>query len=141
MLFGEPEGQAEAGAIGPILRQAKETAGQIDRPSRMATCLVTLRSPSARADACEVMGEEQACIVVAAILQRHKMIRNAGAYLPALTGRASGGQLPFGPVLMAFLRASDRPQERLHDRLFERHCGDAGAFLDYGDKPRTSPCS
>ena len=63
-------------------------------------------SPSAWAEACEAMGEEQAAIVLAAILQRHEMIRNAGAYLRNLTERAKEGQFSVGPMIMALLRAT-----------------------------------
>lgn len=63
-------------------------------------------SPSAWTDACEVMGEEQAAIVLAAILQRDEMIRSAGAYLRNLTERAREGQFSVGPMVMALLRAA-----------------------------------
>ena len=61
-------------------------------------------SPSAWAEACHVMGEEQASIVLAAILQRNEMIRSAGAYLRNLTERAREGQFSVGPMIMALSR-------------------------------------
>ncbi|MBF9235695.1 plasmid replication protein RepC [Microvirga alba] len=69
-------------------------------------------SPSAWAEACEAMGEEQACITVGAVLQRSEAIRSAGAYLRSLTERARNGQFSLGPVLMALLRANNTGSER-----------------------------
>ncbi|MBQ0820977.1 replication initiation protein RepC [Microvirga sp. HBU67558] len=62
-------------------------------------------SPSAWAEACEVMGHDNAAITVAAILQRAEAIRSPGAYLRHLTQRARAGQFSLGPVIMALLRA------------------------------------
>jgi replication initiation protein RepC len=62
-------------------------------------------SPSAWSEAREAMGEETACITVAAILQRAEAIRNPGAYLRNLTERARAAQFSLGPVLMALLRS------------------------------------
>jgi replication initiation protein RepC len=70
-------------------------------------------SPSAWAEACEVMGHDNAAITVAAILQRAEAIRSPGAYLRNLTGRARAGQFSLRPVLMALLRAVST-QERKH---------------------------
>lgn len=61
-------------------------------------------SPSAWEDACTVMGELEAAIVLAAILQRGESISSAGGYLRSLTGRARSGEFSLGPVLMALLR-------------------------------------
>jgi len=61
-------------------------------------------SPSAWEEACGVMGEEGASILIAAILQRGTAINSAGAYLRSLTERAKAGQFSLGPVLMALLR-------------------------------------
>jgi replication initiation protein RepC len=63
-------------------------------------------SPSAWAESCQVMGEEQASIVIAAILQRSEMIMSAGGYLRNLTERAREGQFSVGPMVMALLRAA-----------------------------------
>jgi replication initiation protein RepC len=58
------------------------------------------------------MGDEQAAIVLAAILQRHEMIRNAGAYLRNLTERAQVGQFSVGPMLMALFRTAVGVEKR-----------------------------
>jgi replication initiation protein RepC len=63
-------------------------------------------SPSAWEDACAVMGEEDAAIVVAAMLQRSEMIVRAGGYLRNLTERAREGKFSVGPMVMALLRAA-----------------------------------
>ena len=68
-------------------------------------------SPSAWEDARSALGEEDAAVVVAAILQKGEAIKNPGGYLRSLTEKARGGQFSLGPVLMALLRAklgSDR---------------------------------
>lgn len=69
-------------------------------------------SPSAYADALEVMGQENAAIVIACILQRARHINSAGGYLRALTDKAREGEFTVGPMLMAALKASDRTGER-----------------------------
>ncbi|WP_445504288.1 plasmid replication protein RepC [Microvirga sp. G4-2] len=63
-------------------------------------------SPSAWEDACVVMGEEDAAIVMAAILQRSEMIVSAGGYLRNLTERAREGKFSVGPMVMALLRVA-----------------------------------
>ena len=65
-------------------------------------------SPSAWADACDALGEVQACIVVAAILQRASAIKSPGGYLRALTRRAQAGSFSLGPMLMALMSARNR---------------------------------
>ena len=61
-------------------------------------------SPDAWAQALEVMGEHDAAIVIAAILQRGEEIKSAGGYLRVLTAKARAGEFSLGPVLMALLR-------------------------------------
>lgn len=68
-------------------------------------------SPDAWNEACEVMGETDAAIVVAAILQRGAAISSAGGYLRSLTDKSRAGQFSLGPVLMALLRARTRGQQ------------------------------
>jgi replication initiation protein RepC len=63
-------------------------------------------SPSAWEDACAVMGEEDAAIVIAAMLQRSEMIVSAGGYLRNLTERAREGKFSVGPMVMALLRVA-----------------------------------
>ncbi|RWD28695.1 plasmid replication protein RepC [Mesorhizobium sp.] len=61
-------------------------------------------SPSAYEDACHVMGQEVAAIVVACILERAQHIDSAGGYLRVLTEKARAGQFSVGPMLMSLLR-------------------------------------
>ncbi|RWA78208.1 plasmid replication protein RepC [Mesorhizobium sp.] len=63
-------------------------------------------SPSAYEDACHVMGQEIAAVVIACILQRAQHIDSAGGYLRVLTEKARAGQFSVGPMLMAALRAN-----------------------------------
>jgi replication initiation protein RepC len=63
-------------------------------------------SPSAYADALEILGQEQTAIVIACILERTNHINSAGGYLRALTEKARAGQFSVGPMLMAALRAN-----------------------------------
>lgn len=69
-------------------------------------------SPSAYEDACHVMGQETAAIVVTCILQRAQHINSAGGYLRALTEKARAGQFTVGPMLMAALKANASPPDR-----------------------------
>ena len=62
-------------------------------------------SPSAWREACEAMGETQAAITLAAILQRSDQISSAGGYLRSLTDKAREGQFSTWPMVMALLRA------------------------------------
>lgn len=62
-------------------------------------------SPSAWEDARTVLGEEDAAVVVAAILQRGEAIKSPGGYLRSLTEKAREGAFSLGPVLMALLRS------------------------------------
>ena len=64
-------------------------------------------SPSAYEDACHVMGQECAAIVIACILQRAQHINSAGGYLRALAEKARTGQFTVGPMLMAALKANN----------------------------------
>jgi replication initiation protein RepC len=61
-------------------------------------------SPDAWSQALEVLGEHDASIVIAAILQRGEEIKSAGGYLRVLTAKARAGEFSLGPVLMALLR-------------------------------------
>ena len=68
-------------------------------------------SPDAWRQACEVMGEVDASVMVAAMLQRSDAIKSPGGYLRSLTEKARAGAFSTGPVLMSLLRAqakSDR---------------------------------
>lgn len=67
-------------------------------------------SPSAWEEASHAMGEAQASVCVAAILQRSDSIASPGGYLRALTDKAKVGQFSLGPVLMALLRTKLKGQ-------------------------------
>jgi replication initiation protein RepC len=62
-------------------------------------------SPSAWDEATDAMGEVEASVCIAAILQRTETIRSPGGYLRTLTEKARAGQFSLGPVLMALLRS------------------------------------
>jgi replication initiation protein RepC len=83
--------------------------GEISSWRDLATTAATVRSalgvsPDAWAQALNAMGEHDAAIVMAAILQRGEEIRSAGGYLRVLTAKARAGEFSLGPVLMALLR-------------------------------------
>ncbi|TRL36477.1 replication initiation protein RepC [Methylosinus sporium] len=61
-------------------------------------------SPDAWSRALDVLGEHDASIVIAAILQRGDEIKSAGGYLRTLTEKTRAGEFSLGPVLMALLR-------------------------------------
>jgi replication initiation protein RepC len=63
-------------------------------------------SPSAYLDACEVLGQERAAIIVACILQRTEHINSAGGYLRNLTEKARIEAFSVWPMLLAQLRAN-----------------------------------
>ncbi|MCB1519695.1 MAG: replication initiation protein RepC [Hyphomicrobiaceae bacterium] len=65
-------------------------------------------SPSAWEEAQAVMGEMQAAVVVACILQRGAAIRSAGGYLRGLTEKAKAGEFSLGPILMSQVNAQLR---------------------------------
>jgi replication initiation protein RepC len=67
-------------------------------------------SPSAWEEAQTVMGETQAAVVVACILQRGTAIRSAGGYLRGLTRKAEAGEFSLGPILMSQINS------RLHEK-------------------------
>jgi replication initiation protein RepC len=60
-------------------------------------------SPDAWRDAVETMGQVDASIVVAAILQKGEEVRFPGGYLRALTEKKREGQFSVGPILMALI--------------------------------------
>ena len=67
-------------------------------------------SPSAWEEAQTVLGETQAAVVVACILQRGTTIRSAGGYLRGLTRKAEVGEFSLGPILMSQINS------RLHEK-------------------------
>jgi replication initiation protein RepC len=60
-------------------------------------------SPDAWRDAVETMGQADASIAVAAILQKGDEVRFPGGYLRALTEKKRDGQFSVGPILMALI--------------------------------------
>ena len=60
-------------------------------------------SPDAWRDAVETMGQVDAAIAVAAILQKGDEVRFPGGYLRALTEKKRDGQFSVGPILMALI--------------------------------------
>lgn len=60
-------------------------------------------SASAWAEAQRCMGQEQASIVVVAMLERFAEIKSPGGYLRALTSKAAAGEFSCGPMVMALM--------------------------------------
>ncbi|MEO4001715.1 plasmid replication protein RepC [Mesorhizobium sp. CAU 1732] len=86
-------------------------------------------SPSAWAEALEVLGERDAAITLASIYQRSGQINNAGGYLRSLTQRARDGKFSTWPMVMALLRAKldEGKLTRSSEREMEaEHAGDIG---------------
>ncbi|GAC1553714.1 MAG: plasmid replication protein RepC [Beijerinckiaceae bacterium] len=69
-------------------------------------------SPSAWEEAQTIMGEAQAAVVVACILQRGTAINSAGGYLRDLTRRAEANEFTLGPMLMALICGHKREKRR-----------------------------
>ena len=69
-------------------------------------------SPSAWEEASAALGERQAAVVVAAILQKGAAISSAGGYLRSLTRKAEAGQFSLGPMLMALIGSRKREKMR-----------------------------
>jgi replication initiation protein RepC len=65
-------------------------------------------SPSAWEEAQTVMGDTQAAIVLACLLQRSSAIQSAGGYLRELTRKARAGEFSLGPVLIAQINVRTR---------------------------------
>ncbi len=69
-------------------------------------------SPSAWEEARTVMGEMQAAVVVACILQRGTAIRSAGGYLRGLTRKVEVGEFSLGPILMSQINSQLHEKRR-----------------------------
>jgi replication initiation protein RepC len=69
-------------------------------------------SPSAWEEAQTILGEMQAAVVVACILQRGSAIRSAGGYLRGLTRKAEAGEFSLGPILMSQINSHLREKRR-----------------------------
>ncbi|MDX0482458.1 replication initiation protein RepC [Sinorhizobium medicae] len=102
--------------LGMVLRACPDIAmygpgGRIDSWRDMMTAAVVVRSmlgvsPSAYQEACEIMGAENAAVVIACILERAGHVNSPGGYLRDLTRRTGRGEFSLGPVLAALLRAN-----------------------------------
>jgi len=69
-------------------------------------------SPSAWAEACETMGQQQAAITMAAIYQRADRIGSHGGYLRRLTDRARQGKFSIWPMITALIKAKHAEGQR-----------------------------
>lgn len=88
--------------------------GAIGNWRELMTAAVVVRSflgisPSAYQDACDVMGQENAAVAVACILERSNMINSAGGYLRDLTRKSERGEFSLGPMIMAALKTNGQP--------------------------------
>jgi replication initiation protein RepC len=109
-----PKPQLRAYPLGMVLDACPDIVdygkgGEISSWRDLAAAAAIVRSalgvsPDAWAQALEVLGEHDASIVIAAILQRGDEIKSAGGYLRVLTEKARAGEFSLGPVLMALLR-------------------------------------
>ncbi len=63
-------------------------------------------SPSAYEEACDILGQENAAVAIACILERADQINSAGGYLRVLTDKAARGEFSIWPMLLAQLRAN-----------------------------------
>ncbi len=107
-------------ALGTVLRACPQIVGygpggSITSWRDFMSAGVVVRSmlgitPSAYQQACDVMGQENAAVSVACMLERANMINSPGGYLRDLTGRAQRGAFSLGPMLMALLKANADPE-------------------------------
>lgn len=88
--------------------------GAISSWRDLMTAAVVVRSmlavsASAYENACATLGPENAATLIACILERAGHINSAGGYLRDLTSRAERGEFSIGPMLMALVRANEKP--------------------------------
>ena len=114
----------------PIMPEAASPTGAIFIAAATIVRPMLGVSPSAFEDAQQAMGERQAAIVLAAILQRGPAIASPGGYLRDLTQKAKAGAFSPGPMLMALI--GNRKKERAEKEGVRRKraggghaCGDA----------------
>jgi replication initiation protein RepC len=110
----DPKPALRAYPLGMVLEACPDIVdygknGEICSWRDLASAAATVRSalgvsPDAWSQALDVLGEHDASIVIAAILQRGDEIKSAGGYLRVLTEKARAGEFSLGPVLMALLR-------------------------------------
>ncbi len=65
-------------------------------------------SPSAWEEAYDILGVEEASVLICAMLQKGEAIKSAGGYLRDLTEKAREGRFSLGPMLMALSRKKPR---------------------------------
>jgi replication initiation protein RepC len=80
-----------------------ERAGDLVDAANLARSALGV-SPDAWRDAQEAMGQGDAAIAVAAMLERSGEITSAGGYLRALTAKARAGEFSTGPLVMAQMK-------------------------------------
>jgi len=99
--------------LGMILRACKEIQLYSETPIRHWHEFVKLAdtvrpmmgiAPTAWDDARRSMGLEEACVVLAAMLERIADIRSPGGYLRSLSNKAAVGEFSSGPMIMALMR-------------------------------------
>ncbi|WP_400771535.1 plasmid replication protein RepC [Methylosinus sporium] len=110
----DPKPTLRAYPLGMVLEACPDIvdyspSGEISSWRDLAAAAAIVRSalgvsPDAWSQALDVLGEHDASIVIAAILQRGDEIKSAGGYLRVLTEKARAGEFSLGPVLMALLR-------------------------------------
>jgi replication initiation protein RepC len=110
----DPKPQLRSYPLGMVLDACPDIVdygkgGEISSWRDLASAAAIVRSalgvsPDAWAQALDVLGEHDAAIIIAAILQRGDDIKSAGGYLRVLTEKARAGEFSLGPVLMALLR-------------------------------------
>jgi replication initiation protein RepC len=61
-------------------------------------------SPSAWEEAKQLMGPEEASVVIVAMLERFGDIHSPGGYLRSLSAKAAMGEFSCGPMVMALMR-------------------------------------
>ncbi|MCA1371571.1 replication initiation protein RepC [Bradyrhizobium sp. BRP14] len=121
----EPKRVAEplkAFPLSMVLRACPQIAdyapgSRIDHWRELMSAAVVVRSmlkvsPSAYQEACEVMGDQNAAVAIACILERAGHINSAGGYLRDLTRKAARGEFGLGPMLMAAMRANAGTEKR-----------------------------
>ncbi|MBU3891090.1 replication initiation protein RepC, partial [Methylosinus sp. KRF6] len=112
--IADPKPALRAYPLGMVLEACPDIvdygpSGEISSWRDLAAAAAIVRSalgvsPDAWAQASDVLGEHDAAIVIAAILQRGEEIKSAGGYLRVLTEKARAGEFSLGSVLMALLR-------------------------------------
>lgn len=115
-LVWAPERKGAGLDVGTVLAACPDMADHAPRGIRSFADLVEVAdrvrgylgiSADAFARARRAMGDEQAAMVVAAILQRDARIRSPGGYLRSLTERAQKGAFRVEPMLRALWSQSD----------------------------------